>query len=183
MFTTFNNNTEIINNALQSDCVTIKLFGLTTKLPINDLVMFMFGLVICVILADMLADYMLFNIEDAKKKKEETDALLKEIKILQEENNAIKILQEENNAIKILQEENNAIKILQEENKDLKVFKGLKKVPSETIIQCDNCYNEFCETEIKTRKIIGQIYQQYCINCFYAKSIRKSQSDTKLNYQ
>lgn len=163
MFTTFNNNTEIINNALQSDCVTIKLFGLTTKLPINDLVMFMFGLVICVILADMLADYMLFNIEDAKKKKEETDALLKEIKILQEENNAIKILQEE--------------------NKDLKVFKGLKKVPSETIIQCDNCYNEFCETEIKTRKIIGQIYQQYCINCFYAKSIRKSQSDTKLNYQ
>ena len=69
MFTTFNNNTEIINNALQSDCVTIKLFGLTTKLPINDLVMFMFGLVICVILADMLADYMLFNIEDAKKKK------------------------------------------------------------------------------------------------------------------
>ena len=153
MFTTFDNNTKIINDALKTDCITIKLFGLTTKLLINDLIMFMFGLVITIILADMLADYMLFNIEDAKKKKEETNALSKEITKLQEE------------------------------IKDLKFKKGLKKVPSETIVQCDKCYNEFCETEIKTRKIIGQIYQQYCINCYYSQSMRKSQSDSKLNYQ
>lgn len=135
MFTTFNNNTKIINHALKMDCVTLKLLGLTTKLLINDLIMFMFGLVICVILADMLADYMFANIEYAKKKKEEINVLLKEITKLQEE------------------------------IKDLKFKKGLKKVPSETIIQCDKCYNEFCETEIKTRKIIGQIYQQYCTSC------------------
>jgi hypothetical protein len=115
--------------------------------------MFIFGLVICVILADMLADYMFANIEDAKKKKEEINALSKEITNLQEE------------------------------IKDLKFKKGLKKVPNETIVQCDKCYNEFCETEIKTRKIIGQIYQQYCINCYYSQSMRKSQSDSKLNYQ
>jgi hypothetical protein len=102
----------------------------------------------------MLADYMLFNIEAAKKKKEET-----------------------NNAL------SKEITKLQEEIKDLKFKKGLKKVPSETIVQCDKCYNEFCETEIKTRKIIGQIYQQYCINCYYSQSMRKSQSDSKLNYQ
>ena len=160
MFTNFNNNTEIINNTLQMECVTIKLFGLTTKLIINDLVMFMFGLVISIILADMLADYMLTNIEEAKRGQDKIKTLLKEIKILQEENNAIKILQEENNAIK-----------------------GFKKSPSQTIIQCDKCYNEYNETEIKTRKIIGQIYQQYCINCYYSNNIRKSQSDTKLNYQ
>jgi hypothetical protein len=153
MFTTFDNNTKIINDALKMDCVTLKLFGLTTKLLINDLIMFIFGLVICVILADMLADYMFANIEDAKKKKEEINALSKEITNLQEE------------------------------IKDLKFKKGLKKVPNETIVQCDKCYNEFCETEIKTRKIIGQIYQQYCINCYYSQSMRKSQSDSKLNYQ
>jgi hypothetical protein len=153
MFTIFDNNTEIINNTLQMECVTIKLFGLTTKLLINDLVMFILGLVITAILAEMLADYMLVNIEEAKKKKAETNALLKEIKILQEE------------------------------NKDLKALKGLKKVPSGLIVQCDKCYNEFCETEIKRRKIIGQIFQQYCINCYYSNRIRKSQSDTKLNYQ
>jgi hypothetical protein len=153
MFNTFDNNTKIINHVLKTDCVTLKLLGLTTKLLINDLIMFMFGLVITIILADMLADYMLFNIEDAKKKKEETNALLKEITKLQEE------------------------------IKDLNLKKGLKKVPSETIVQCDKCYNEFCETEIKTRKIIGQIYQQYCINCYYSQSMRKSQSDSKLNYQ
>jgi hypothetical protein len=153
MFTTFDNNTKIINDALKMDCVTLKLFGLTTKLLINDLIMFIFGIVICVILADMLADYMFANIEDAKKKKEEINALSKEITNLQEE------------------------------IKDLKFKKGLKKVPNETIVQCDKCYNEFCETEIKTRKIIGQIYQQYCINCYYSQSMRKSQSDSKLNYQ
>ena len=149
MFNTFINST----TTLHLDCVTIKLFGLTTRLLITDIEMFIFGLVICVILADMLADYMLFNIEDAKKKKEEINALLKEITKLQEE------------------------------IKDLKTLKGLKKVPNSMIIQCDKCYNEFCETEIKTRKIIGQIFQQYCINCYYSQSMRKSQSDTKLNYQ
>ena len=137
MFTNFNNNTEIINNTLQMECVTIKLFGLTTKLIINDLVMFMFGLVISIILADMLADYMLTNIEEAKRGQDKIKTLLKEIKILQEENNAIK---------------------------------GFKKSPSQTIIQCDKCYNEYNETEIKTRKIIGQIYQQYCINCYYSNN-------------
>ena len=154
MFTTFNN-TDIgnINNTLQMEYVTIKLFGLTTKLLINDLVMFILGLVITAILAEMLADYMLVNIEEAKRKQ---------------------------NKIKSLSDE---ILKLQEEIKDLNLKKGLKKVPSETIVQCDKCYNEFCETEIKRRKIIGQIYQQYCINCYYSNSMRKSQSDTKLNYQ
>lgn len=149
MFNAFINTT----TTLQSDCVTIKLFGLTTRLLITDIEMFIFGLVVTIILADMLADYMLFNIEEAKKKKEETGALLKELKNLQEE------------------------------IKDLKTLKCLKKVPSGMIIQCDKCYNEYNEHEIKTRKIIGHIFQQYCINCYYLQNIRKSQSDTKLNYQ
>jgi hypothetical protein len=138
------------------ECITLKLFGLTTKILINDLVMFILGLVITSILAEMLSDYMFVNIEDQKKKKdeylkqkEERDALSSEIKRLNEE------------------------------------IKGLKKTssPGKTIVQCNKCYNEYCETEIKSCKIIGDIYQQYCINCYYSKNMRKSQSDTRLNYQ
>lgn len=141
MFTAFNNS-EMINNTLQMECVTIKLFGLTTKILINDFVMFILGLVITAILAEMLADYMFANIEKAKSDKKKRD----EIKRLKEE------------------------------------IKSLKKAPSQRIIQCNKCYSEYCETEIKTCKIIGRISQQYCINCHYSQSIRKSQSDSKLNY-
>ena len=159
MFTTFNNtDIENINNTLQMECVTIKLFGLTTKILINDLVMFILGLVITAILAEMLADYMFANIEkvksDAKKIKDE---YLKQ--------------KEETNAL------SNEITKLQEEIRDLKKGSGQR------IIQCNKCYNEYCETEIRTCKIIGYIFQQYCINCYYSQSMRKSQSDSKLNYQ
>jgi hypothetical protein len=156
MFTTFNNNSEMINNTLQMECVTIKLFGLTTKILINDFVMFILGLVVTIIFADMLANYMFTNIDDQKKKKDEFLKQKEEISALSSE-------------IKRLNEEIN----------------GLKKPrsPGKTIIQCNKCYNEYCETEIKSCKIIGHIYQQYCINCYYSKNMRKSQSDTKLNYQ
>ena len=149
MFTAFNNS-EMINNTLQMECVTIKLFGLTTKILINDFVMFILGLVITAILAEMLADYMFANIEKAKRdekaKSDEKANKSDEIKRLKEE------------------------------------IKSLKKAPSQRIIQCNKCYSEYCETEIKTCKIIGRISQQYCINCHYSQSIRKSQSDSKLNY-
>lgn len=156
MLTTFNNNSEMINNTLQMECVTIKLFGLSTKILINDLVMFILGLIISIILAEMLAEYMFTNIEGQKKKKEE---YMKQ--------------KEETNAL------SSEIKRLKEEINDLKKAPA----PGKTIIQCNKCYNEYCETEIKSCKIIGHIYQQYCINCYYSQSMRKSQSDTKLNYQ
>jgi hypothetical protein len=137
MFIAFINNTKIINAALlNQECVTIKLFGLTTKLLITDIEMFIFGLVICVILADMLADYMLFTIEEAKRGRDQTNTLLDEIKKLQEE-------------------------II-----DLKALKGIKKVTSQMIIQCDKCYNEYSKNETQKCNIVGNIFQQYCTECF-----------------
>ena len=159
MFTAFNNS-EMINNTLQMECVTIKLFGLTTKILINDFVMFILGLVITVILAEMLADYMFANIEKAKSDEKKRDEKAKRDEKKRDEN----------------VNKSDEIKRLKEE------IKSLKKAPSQRIIQCNKCYSEYCETEIKTCKIIGRISQQYCINCHYSQSIRKSQSDSKLNY-
>lgn len=96
------------------------------QIVLNDVVMFIIGLIITFKLAEMLGEYMAANIEEMKNKK---DAYLKGLK-----------------------EKRNC-------------FKGLNKVPSQTIIQCDKCYNEYGKTGIKTRNIIGRIVQQYCVNC------------------
>jgi len=125
---TIANNSEIINNTLRMECVTLRLFGLTTKVLINDIVAFVIGLIISIIIAEMMADYMIENIENAKRE--------------------------------AMQKKKNA-----EYLKHRKETQGLKKVPSQTIIQCDKCFNEYKEEEIKTQKIIGHIYQQYCTYC------------------
>jgi hypothetical protein len=118
--------------------------------------MFILGLVVTIIFAEMLANYMFTNIDDLKKKKDEYLKQKEEISALSSE-------------IKRLNAEINVLK--------------KPRSPGKMIIQCNKCYNEYCETEIKSCKIIGHIYQQYCINCYYSQSMRKSQSDTKLNYQ
>lgn len=128
MFATIANNTKMINNTLQMECVTLRLFGLTTKVLINDIFAFIIGIIISIIVAEMLADHMIANIEAAKRE--------------------------------AMQKKKNAEYI-----KHRNETQGLKKVPSQTIIQCDKCFNEYNETEIKTQKIIGHIFQQYCIYC------------------
>ena len=131
--------------SLNQEWVTIKLFGFSTKILIKDVAIFMIGLIITIIISELLASYMVMNIEEAisemKKKK------MKELY--------------------------------------LKNRKEIKNVPSPKIIQCDKCYNEYNEIEIKKCNIIGHICQQYCTNCYYLQSgykIRKSQSDSKFNY-
>ena len=128
MFATIANNSEIINNTLRMECVTLRLFGLTTKVLINDIVAFIIGLIISIIIAEMMADYMIANIENAKRE--------------------------------VMQKKKHA-----EYLKHRKETQGLKKVPSQTIIQCDKCFNEYTEKEIKAQKIIGHIFQQYCTYC------------------
>jgi hypothetical protein len=130
---------------LKQECVTIKLFGLRTQILATDIAIFFVGLVVTIILAELLANYMIANIEELKKRKMR-DLYLKQWK----------------------------------ERKE-------KKEVNSKIIQCDKCYNEYAETEIKKIKIIGNISQQYCGNCYNLRSvrqgnIRKSQSDSKFNY-
>jgi hypothetical protein len=151
MFTTIiTNNVSNVVPLLNHECVTIKLFGLSTKILASDIAVFFVGLVVTIMLAEMLANYMITNIEELKKKKDLRDVYLKQWK------------------------ERN-------ERKE-------KKEVNSKIIQCDKCYNEYAETEIKKIKIIGNISQQYCGNCYNFRSekrqgdIRKSQSDSKLNY-
>ena len=126
---------------------TTKFVSSIEYATINIFVTLMLGIMSCLIIAEILSDYMLFNIEKAKKekdkeketelkRKEEIDALVKEIIKLQED-----------------------IHVLNTEVQEL------KKDKEPIIIQCDKCFNEYCETEIKTCHIIGHIFQQYCIDC------------------
>ena len=152
-------NTIIINNVskvaplLNQECVTIKLFGLSTKILATDIAIFFVGLVVTIIIAEMLANYMIMNIEELKKKKDLRDLYLKQWKE-------------------------------RSEGKERKERKEL----SPKIIQCDKCYNEYAEPEIQNSKIIGNISHQYCGNCYGLQSekrqdsIKKSQSDSKFNY-
>jgi hypothetical protein len=70
MFTTIIiDNVTKIAPLLNQECVTLKLFGLSTKILAADVAIFMIGLIITIILAELLANYMVANIEDQKKKK------------------------------------------------------------------------------------------------------------------
>jgi hypothetical protein len=145
MFTTIIiDNVTKIAPLLNQECVTLKLFGLSTKILAADVAIFMIGLIITIILAELLANYMVANIEDQKKRK----------------------------------------------MKELYLKKRKEKTLKPKIIQCDKCYNEYSETEITKCNIIGHICQQYCTNCTKQsikqgdnkQSIKKSQSDYKINY-
>jgi len=142
-------NNSIIKNPslLTQECVTINLFGLSTKILINDLVIFFIGLIATILLAEMLATYMVMSIENAinESKKRKLYALYLKTRIEKKERN--------------------------------------KETYSQKIIQCDNCYNEYGEFEIKKVKIFKHIFNQYCTNCRNSQiGIPKSQSDSKFNY-
>jgi hypothetical protein len=121
-----------MRKSVKEECITIKLFGLSTKILTTDIVIFFLGLVVTIMLAEMLANYMVVSIEEAIKRRKE--------------------------------------------------MKGPLSSPK--IIQCDKCYNEYGEAEIKKTKIFGRIFHQYCSSCLIQQgsSMRKSQSDAKINY-
>jgi len=135
MFTT-------IINATNQNCVTIKLFGLSTPILAIDIVIFFIGLVVTFMLAEMLANYMSESIEEAIKQKKYP---------------------------------RNGVSSLTRNS-------PRNSVSSPRIIQCDKCYNEYSEVEIKKTKLFGHIFHQYCSNCLRQSNMRKSQSDSKFNY-
>lgn len=137
MFATIINATNINDpniNVPNQNCVTIKLFGLSTPILAIDIIIFFIGLVVTILLAEMLANYMIESIEEAIKQKKRPL---------------------------------NSPRI---------------SISSPRIIQCDKCYNEYSEVEIKKTKIFGHIFHQYCFNCLKQSNMRKSQSDSKFNY-
>ena len=141
MFSTLNtlNNTEIM---IHAECVSLNIFGLIIKLLMNDIIAVGLGIMSCLIFAEMLADYMIKNIEEAKREKDKEREKDKDLKLKEDFDALSKEL----------------IK-LQEEVQEL------RKKNEPKIIQCDKCYHEYCETEIKTCHIIGPIFQQYCTDC------------------
>lgn len=141
MFATIINATNINApniNAHNQNCVTIKLFGLSTPILAIDIIIFFIGLVVTILLAEMLANYMIESIEEAIKQKKGP-----------------------------LNSPRISPRI---------------SISSPRIIQCDKCYNEYSEVEIKKTKIFGHIFHQYCSNCLKQSNMRKSQSDSKFNY-
>jgi hypothetical protein len=72
MFATIINATNINDpniNVPNQNCVTIKLFGLSTPILAIDIIIFFIGLVVTILLAEMLANYMIESIEEAIKQK------------------------------------------------------------------------------------------------------------------
>jgi hypothetical protein len=106
MFTAIINATNINANKipLTQNCVTIKLFGLSTPILAIDIVIFFIGLVVTIMLAEMLANYLSERIEEAIKQKKGP----------------------------------------------LNSVSSPRNSPR--IIQCDKCYNEYSEVEIKKPK-------------------------------
>jgi hypothetical protein len=144
MFTTIIiDNTTKITPLLKQECVTIKLFGLSTKILATDIAILFIGLVATMILAELLANYMVTNIEAA----------------------------------------------ISESNKKK------NQNQKQNIIQCDRCNQMKNNTEIKKSKIFGDMFKNYCANCYDSRSrsrmrqsrmiesrMRKSHSDSKFNY-
>jgi len=150
MFTT-------IINATNQNCVTIKLFGLSTPILAIDIVIFFIGLVVTFMLAEMLANYMSESIEEAIKQKKYP-----------------------RNGVSSLTR--NGVSSLTRNSPRNSVSSPRNSVSSPRIIQCDKCYNEYSEVEIKKTKLFGHIFHQYCSHCLRQSNMRKSQSDSKFNY-
>jgi hypothetical protein len=149
MFTTIIiDNTTKITPLLKQECVTIKLFGLSTKILATDIAILFIGLVATMILAELLANYMVTNIEAA----------------------------------------------ISESNKKKNQTQKQKIIQCDSI-QCDRCKQMKNNTEIKKSKIFGDMFKNYCANCYDSRSrsrmrqsrmiesrMRKSYSDSKFNY-
>jgi hypothetical protein len=148
MFTAIINATNINANKipLTQNCVTIKLFGLSTPILAIDIVIFFIGLVVTIMLAEMLANYLSERIEEAIKQKKYP--------------------------------RNSPINSVSSPTR----ISPRNSISSPRIIQCDKCYNEYSEVEIKKTKIFGHIFHQYCSHCLRQSNMRKSQSDSKFNY-
>ena len=126
-------------NTLNNECITINIFGLIIKLLMNDIVVIVLGIIACLVFAEMLADYMIKNIEEAKREKDKEKDKEKYLKQREDFDALTKEL--------------------------IKLQSEVQELRKQKIIQCDKCYHEYCETEIKICHIIGPIFQQYCKDC------------------
>jgi hypothetical protein len=166
MFATIINATNINANKipLTQNCVTIKLFGLSTPILAIDIVLFFIGLVVTFMLAEMLANYLSESIEEAIKQKKYP-------------RNGVSSLTRNS-----VSSPRNSVSSLTRNGVSSPRNSPRISDSSPRIIQCDKCYNEYSEVEIKKTKIFGHIFHQYCSHCLKQSNMRKSQSDSKFNY-